>query len=77
MELAVYLVVLIGIGAAVEALAGRWWILVLAAVPTVAVGGGYADSGPRWLLALVFAGVPLVAGLALGVGVRKQRSRHS
>jgi hypothetical protein len=73
----VYLVALIGIGAAVGALAGRWWILVLAAIPAIAVGDGYADSGPKWLLTLVFVGVPLAAGLALGVGVRKQRSHQS
>ena len=68
------------VGLVVGVLVGRWWVLVLVlATPALAlVGGGsyYADSGPRWVVALLFVGLPLAVGLIAGVALRA-RSRSA
>ena len=52
----------------------RWWILIVAVVPALLAGDGNADSGPKWMLALFFAGPVIAAALAAGVMLRRQRS---
>lgn len=78
MDLMGALALMLVIGAAVAFIVGRPWVLLLALLPAASqLGAGNADSGPRWLLTLLFVSAPVATGMGIGLLIRRHRQTRT
>lgn len=66
------------IGLVAGLIVGRWWSLVLAVLVPVAFvpAGDDSDGAPEWQTALVLLAPFALAGIAVGVAIRRARERR-